>query len=75
MSAPKSGCYTSHKEDHAAARIGSESELALRCLQLLVDSFNVAAADGVMCRDTVNVGWDGRLFDCDFNQQLDMGMK
>eukprot|EP00891_Asterochloris_glomerata_P004575 jgi/Astpho2/4575/e_gw1.00067.422.1_t len=44
-------------------------------MQLLVESFNVAAADGVMCRDTVNVGWDGLLFDCDFNQQLDMGMK
>lgn len=27
-----------------------------------------------MCRDTISVGWDGRLFDCDFNQQLDIGM-
>ena len=45
------------------------------CVQLLVEGFNVAAADNVMCRDTVNVGWDGRIFDCDFNQQLDMGMR
>jgi len=27
-----------------------------------------------MCRDTVSVGWDGRLYDCDFNQQLEMTM-
>ena len=44
-------------------------------VQMLVDGFNVAAADGVMCRNTVNVGWDGRVFDCDFNQQLDMGIR
>lgn len=44
-------------------------------LQMLVESFNVAAANNVMCRNTVNVGWDGRIFDCDFNQQLDMGMR
>lgn len=44
-------------------------------VQMLVEGFNVAAADGVMCRNTVNVGWDGRVFDCDFNQQLDMGMR
>ena len=25
-------------------------------------------------RDTINVGWDGRIFDCDFNQQLELGM-
>lgn len=42
---------------------------------MLVEGFNVAAADKVMCRNTVNVGWDGRIFDCDFNQQLDMGMR
>lgn len=44
-------------------------------MELLVNSFNVAAADGVMCRDTVSVGWDGRLYDCDFNQQLEIGMR
>ncbi len=27
-----------------------------------------------MCRDTVSVGWDGSLFDCDFNQQLALGL-
>lgn len=39
-------------------------------MQLLVDNFNASAADGIMCRDTVSVSWDGTLYDCDFNQQL-----
>jgi radical SAM/Cys-rich protein len=38
----------------------------------LVASFNPAAARGVMCRTTLSVGWDGRLYDCDFNQMLDL---
>eukprot|EP00803_Ostreobium_quekettii_P008975 evm.model.scf_437EXC.12 EVM.evm.TU.scf_437EXC.12 scf_437EXC:70457-70807(-) len=42
-------------------------------MQLLLDNFNPAAAEGLMCRDTVNVGWDGRIYDCDFNQQLEIG--
>lgn len=36
----------------------------------LAASFNPVAARGVMCRDTISVGWDGRLYDCDFNQML-----
>lgn len=43
-------------------------------LGTLVDNFNPAAAEGIMCRDLVSVGWDGRIYDCDFNQQLEMGM-
>jgi radical SAM/Cys-rich protein len=39
-------------------------------LQRLVDAFNPAAAAGVMCRTLLSVGWDGRLYDCDFNQML-----
>ena len=42
-------------------------------LQKLVDAFNPAAAAGVMCRTTLSVGWDGRLYDCDFNQMLELG--
>lgn len=38
----------------------------------LVESFNPIAAEGVMCRSTISIGWDGYLFDCDFNQMLDM---
>ncbi len=38
----------------------------------LVNAFNPSAAMGVMCRYTISVGWDGYLYDCDFNQMLDM---
>jgi radical SAM/Cys-rich protein len=38
----------------------------------LVTAFNPGAAAGVMCRYTLSVGWDGRLYDCDFNQMLDL---
>ena len=38
----------------------------------LVDGFNPAAITGVMCRNTISISWDGRLFDCDFNQMLDL---
>src|SRR5699024_1478826 len=38
----------------------------------LITSFNPAAARGVMCRNTISVGWDGSLYDCDFNQMLEM---
>ena len=41
-------------------------------LQRLVGAFNPATVAGLMCRNTVSVGWDGRLYDCDFNQQLEM---
>ena len=42
-----------------------------RYMELLVSSFNPRAADGVMCRTYLSVGWDGTLYDCDFNQMLD----
>jgi len=38
----------------------------------LVNAFNPATVSGVMCRNTISVGWDGFLFDCDFNQMLDL---
>lgn len=41
-------------------------------MQKLLAAFNPEAALGVMCRNLVSVGWDGRLYDCDFNQMLDM---
>jgi radical SAM/Cys-rich protein len=43
-------------------------------MQKLAASFNAAAARAVMCRSTLNVGWDGRLYDCDFNQMLDLSL-
>jgi radical SAM/Cys-rich protein len=39
----------------------------------LVAAFNPAAVDGLMCRSTLSIGWDGRLYDCDFNQMIDLG--
>jgi radical SAM/Cys-rich protein len=44
-------------------------------MQKLIDSFNPRAVDGLMCRTTLSVDWRGRLFDCDFNQMLDMQLK
>ncbi len=41
-------------------------------MQELVDSFNPTAVDSLMCRNMLSVGWDGYLYDCDFNQMLDM---
>jgi radical SAM/Cys-rich protein len=41
-------------------------------LARLAARFNPAAAAGVMCRTTLSVGWDGALYDCDFNQMLDL---
>jgi len=38
----------------------------------LIDAFNPEAARGVMCRNTVSIGWDGYLYDCDFNQMLEL---
>ncbi len=38
----------------------------------LANAFNPVAAAGVMCRSMISVGWDGTLYDCDFNQMLDL---
>ena len=41
-------------------------------MELLVKAFNPATVNGLMCRNTLSVSWDGRIFDCDFNQMLDL---
>lgn len=41
-------------------------------MRLLVDAFNPASVAGLMCRNTLSIGWRGEVFDCDFNQQLGM---
>ena len=38
----------------------------------LVNAFNPSAAEGVMCRSLISVSHDGRIYDCDFNQMLEM---
>jgi radical SAM/Cys-rich protein len=41
-------------------------------MDMLSNAFNPAAVDALMCRNTISVRWDGRLYDCDFNQMLDL---
>jgi radical SAM/Cys-rich protein len=41
-------------------------------MKLLFDRFNAATMEHLMCRSLVSVGWDGQLYDCDFNQMLEM---
>jgi radical SAM/Cys-rich protein len=48
------------------ARSGKEQQY----MGLLVNHFNPATVDGLMCRSLVSIGWDGRVYDCDFNQML-----
>src|SRR6185295_6792127 len=43
-----------------------------RCMGILVNHFNPETIEGLMCRSLVSVGWDGALYDCDFNQMLEL---
>ncbi len=43
-----------------------------RYMELLVDSFNPHTAAALMCRSLISIGWDGVLYDCDFNQMLEI---
>jgi radical SAM/Cys-rich protein len=43
-----------------------------RYVQLLEANFNSATVDQVMCRNLISVGWSGKIYDCDFNQMLDL---
>jgi radical SAM/Cys-rich protein len=40
--------------------------------ELLVNSFNPSALNGLMCKNTLSVSWEGKLFDCDFNQMMEL---
>jgi radical SAM/Cys-rich protein len=44
-------------------------------MELLKKNFNAATLHGLMCRSLVSIGYDGRLYDCDFNQMLDMELE
>ncbi|HSN08665.1 MAG TPA: arsenosugar biosynthesis radical SAM (seleno)protein ArsS [Hanamia sp.] len=41
-------------------------------MEKLVSAYNPLAAANIMCRNTISVGWDGYLYDCDFNQMLEL---
>lgn len=43
-----------------------------RYMEKLVNAYNPAAAENVMCRNTISVDWNGYLYDCDFNQMLEL---
>lgn len=43
-------------------------------MEKLKSSFNPATLKGIMCRQIINVGWDGRLYDCDFNQMIGLNV-
>ena len=45
-----------------------------RYMRKLVEAFNPHAVEGVMCRTLVSVDWTGRLYDCDFNQMIELGV-
>lgn len=49
-------------------RIGKQEHYS----KLLADSFNPSTVNRVMCRSLISVSWDGRLYDCDFNQMLEI---
>lgn len=44
-------------------------------MEMLVNNFSPNTVDGLMCRNTINIQWDGKLYDCDFNGALEIGMK
>jgi radical SAM/Cys-rich protein len=41
-------------------------------METLVNAFNPSTIEALMCRNTLSIGWDGKLYDCDFNQMLDL---
>jgi radical SAM/Cys-rich protein len=45
-----------------------------RYMRKLVEAFNPHAVAGVMCRSLVSVDWTGKLYDCDFNQMLELSV-
>ncbi len=46
-----------------------------RYMELLLEKFNPATVEGLMCRSLISVGWDGKLYDCDFNQMLELPLR
>lgn len=54
-----------------ARQLNSAGEYAAY-MSLLINHFNPATVDTLMCRSLVSIGWDGRLYDCDFNQMMEI---
>ena len=60
-----------HRFRNDLERLGTYEEYMTK----LVNAFNPSAAEGVMCRSLISVGYDGKIYDCDFNQMLEMQVK
>src|SRR5699024_4731756 len=43
-------------------------------MDTLYGAFNPSTVDAIMCKNTLSVAWDGKLYDCDFNQAIDLGV-
>ena len=52
-----------------------EEEKLQEYMELLVSAFNPKACQGIMCRDYLSIKWDGTIYDCDFNQQIELPMR
>jgi len=55
-----------------ATHLRRENQLG-EYLDLLAANFNPATVNNLMCRNTINVGWQGEVYDCDFNGMLNLG--
>jgi radical SAM/Cys-rich protein len=64
-------CITNMPIARFASYLKRENRLADYMI-LLRNAFNPATIDSLMCRDTINVSWQGEVFDCDFNQMLEL---
>ena len=49
-----------------------EKNLLEQYMDRLVNAFNPGTVNGLMCRNTISISWNGRVFDCDFNQMLEL---
>ena len=67
-------CITNMPINRFYDHLRKEDKLDLY-MNILVDNFNPAACESVMCRNYVSVKWDGEIYDCDFNQQVELSLK
>jgi len=49
-----------------------ETNNYLDYMEKLINAFNPSTVDGLMCKNTLSISWDGYMYDCDFNQMLDL---
>ncbi len=64
-------CITNLPVNRYAKYLKKQGKLG-EYMQLLFENFNPVAAEQVMCKSMLSIGWDGTLYDCDFNQMLEI---